>query len=85
MVCDCPQPRALGDSSAHSVCVCVKRQNPVSWGHWGAREDGTGEDAYVGLVGVEDLLLAAEKDVAEAAGALQRVRAGGKGKGQLVV
>lgn len=83
MVCDCSQPRMLSDSSAHGVDV--KRQSPVSWGHWGAREDRTGEDAYVGLVGVEDLLLAAEKDVAEAARALQSVRAGSKGKGQLVV
>lgn len=83
MVCDCPQPRMLGDSSAHGVDV--KQQNLVSWGHWGAREDRTGEDAYIGLVGVEDLLLAAEEDITEAARALKRVRAGGKGKGQLVV
>lgn len=72
-----------GDSSDHGVDV--KKRNPVSRGHWGTREDQTGEDAYVGLVGVEDLLLAAEKDITEAARALKSVRAGGKGKGQLVV
>lgn len=70
-------------SSAH--CVDVKKQHPISWGHQGARAGQIGEDAYVGLVGMEDLLLAADKDITKAARALESVCAGGKGQGQPVI
>lgn len=78
-----PNTEHSAHSSAH--CVDVKKQNPVSWEHRGAREGQIGEDAHVGLVGMEELLLAADKDITKAARALESVCAGGKGKGQPVI
>lgn len=60
-------------------------QNPNKLGQWGAREGQIGENTYVAFVGVEDLLVAAEKYISDAARALESVCSGSKGKGQPVV
>lgn len=65
--------------------VAVKRQNPNMMGWWGTRWGHIGENTYVALVGVENLLMAAEKNISDAARALERVCSGGKGKGQPIV
>lgn len=44
-----------------------------------------GENTYIALVRVENLLMAAEKNITDAARALECVCSGGKGKGQPVV
>lgn len=79
------RPPGPGRGKWSVIVVGVKQHKAVSWGPWGARGAPTGGDAYVGLVGVEDLLLAADKDITEAARALECVYAGGEGQGQSII
>lgn len=59
-------------------------QDPQIWAS-GQQESQARGDTYIALVGVEDFLVATEKNVTDAARALDGVCSGGKGKGQAVI
>lgn len=78
-----PSTGCLVNSSAHSVEG--KKENPNKPGAVGHERRSDWRNTYVALVGVEDLLMAAEKNIIDAARTLESVCSGSKGKGQPVV